>query len=128
MPGAGGVSKRYYNAWQYTAAVETRSGECAAGSGDPPPMCAPVRRTARNGFKPNCMPTGSAGIGRIKRLRKKLGWRCTQVRRFTTTTDSYACAAGRGQRIGADQVAATRPNETWVTRHHVLSLQIGCFK
>ncbi len=29
-----------------------------------------------------------AGIGRIKRLRKKLGLRCTQVRRFTTTTDS----------------------------------------
>jgi putative transposase len=29
-----------------------------------------------------------AGIGRIKRLRKKLGLRCTQVRRFTTTTES----------------------------------------
>jgi putative transposase len=29
-----------------------------------------------------------AGIGHIKRLRKKLGLRCTQVRRFTTTTDS----------------------------------------
>ncbi|MBK9307837.1 MAG: IS3 family transposase [Nitrospira sp.] len=29
-----------------------------------------------------------AGIDRIKRLRKKLGLRCTQVRRFATTTDS----------------------------------------
>jgi len=29
-----------------------------------------------------------AGVGRIKRLRKKLGLRCQQVRRFTRTTDS----------------------------------------
>lgn len=29
-----------------------------------------------------------AGVGRIKRLRKKLGLRCQHVRRFTTTTDS----------------------------------------
>lgn len=54
------------------------------------------------------------GIGRIKRLRKKLGLRCTQVRRFTTTTDS------RHQLPVADNLlaqtfTATRPNETWVT-------------
>ena len=55
-----------------------------------------------------------AGIGRIKRLRKKLGLRCTQVRRFTTTTDS------RHQLPVADNLlaqtfTATRPNEAWVT-------------
>ena len=55
-----------------------------------------------------------AGIGRIKRLRKKLGLRCTQVRRFTTTTDSThplpVAANGLAQTFDA-----MRPNEAWVT-------------
>lgn len=54
------------------------------------------------------------GIGRIKRLRKKLGLRCTPVRRFTLTRDS-------GHRLPvadnllAQTFTATRPNETWLT-------------
>ncbi len=55
-----------------------------------------------------------AGIGRIKRLRKKLRIRCTQVRRFTTTTDSthpLPVAAN----VLAQTFDAMRPNETWVT-------------
>jgi transposase InsO family protein len=56
----------------------------------------------------------SAGVGRIKRLRKKLGLRCRQVRRFTTTTDSthpLPVAAN----VLAQTFDAKRPNETWVT-------------
>ena len=55
-----------------------------------------------------------AGIGRIKRLRKKLGLRCTQVRRFTTTTASNH-ALPVAENILAQTFVATRPNETWVT-------------
>jgi len=54
------------------------------------------------------------GIGRIKRLRKKLRLRCTQVRRFTTTTDSKH-AWPVAENVVAQTVVATRPNETWVT-------------
>ena len=55
-----------------------------------------------------------AGVGRIKRLRKKLGLRCHQVRRFTTTTDSTH-ALPVAENILAQTFLATRPNETWVT-------------
>lgn len=55
-----------------------------------------------------------AGVGRIKRLRKKLGLRCKQVRRFTATTDSkhpLPVAAN----VLAQTFATRRPNEAWVT-------------
>lgn len=55
-----------------------------------------------------------AGIGRIKRLRKKLGLRCTQMRRFTTTTD-LTHALPVAANVLAQTFAARRPNETWVT-------------
>lgn len=55
-----------------------------------------------------------AGIGRIKRLRKKLGLRCTQVRRFTITTDS-AHQLPVADNLLAHTVTAMRPNETLVT-------------
>ena len=55
-----------------------------------------------------------AGIGRIKRLRKKLGLRCTPVRRFTTTTDSTH-ALPVAATVVAQSFVATRPNEIWVT-------------
>jgi putative transposase len=55
-----------------------------------------------------------AGIGRIKRLRKKLGLRCQQVRRFTLTTDS-AHRLPVADNLLAQTFTATRPNETWVT-------------
>ncbi|MDH5669958.1 MAG: IS3 family transposase [Nitrospira sp.] len=56
----------------------------------------------------------SAGVGRIKRLRKKLGLRCTQVRRFTITTDS-AHHLPVADNLLAQTFTATRPNEMWVT-------------
>jgi putative transposase len=55
-----------------------------------------------------------SGISRIKRLRKKLGLRCTPVRRFTTTTDS-AHRLPVADNLLAQTFTATRPNETWVT-------------
>jgi transposase InsO family protein len=55
-----------------------------------------------------------AGVGRINRLRKKLGLRCQQVRRFTTTTDSKH-SLPVAENVVAQTFAATRPNETWVT-------------
>jgi putative transposase len=55
-----------------------------------------------------------AGIGRIKRLRKKLGLRCTPVQRFTITTDSAHYLPVAENRL-AQTFTATRPNETWLT-------------
>ncbi len=55
-----------------------------------------------------------AGIGRIKRLRKKLGLRCTPVQRFTITTDSAHHLPVAENRLG-QPFTATRPNETWLT-------------
>ncbi len=55
-----------------------------------------------------------AGVGRIKRLRTKLGLRCRPVRRFTTTTDS-AHRLPVVENVLAQRFVATRPNETWVT-------------
>jgi len=61
-----------------------------------------------------CADGFPAGVGRIKRLRKKLGLCCQQVRRFTTTTDSTH-ALPVAENILAQTFLATRPNETWVT-------------
>jgi transposase InsO family protein len=55
-----------------------------------------------------------AGVGRIKRLRKKLGLRCQLVRRFTTTTDSTHRLPVVDNLL-AQMFTVTRPNETWVT-------------
>lgn len=55
-----------------------------------------------------------AGVGRIKRLRKKLGLRCKQVRRFTTTTESNH-PLPVADNLLAQTFDARRPNETWVT-------------
>lgn len=55
-----------------------------------------------------------AGVSRIKRLCKKLGLRCKQVRRFTTTTESHHALLVAAN-VLAQTFVATRPNETWVT-------------
>ena len=56
----------------------------------------------------------TVGVSRIKRLRKKLGLRCTQVRRITTTTDSNH-RLPVADNLLAHTFDARRPNETWVT-------------
>ncbi len=69
----------------------------------------------RSASRRNCVRTASQpGIGRIKRLRKKLGLRCIQVCRFTITTDS-AHQLPVADNLLAQTFTATRPNETWVT-------------
>jgi putative transposase len=55
-----------------------------------------------------------AGIGRIKRLRKKRGLRCTPVRRFTITTDSSHRRPVVDTRL-AQRCTTTRPTEPWGT-------------
>lgn len=56
----------------------------------------------------------TASVSRIKRLRRKLGLRCKQVRRFTTTTESNH-ALPVAENVLAQRFVATRPNETWGT-------------
>jgi len=56
----------------------------------------------------------TVGVGRIKRLRKKLGLRCTQRRKFTATTDSTHSLPVAANLLGQN-FAPGRPNETWVT-------------
>jgi len=55
-----------------------------------------------------------AGVGRIKRMRKKIGIRCKQVRKFRVTTNSNHNLPV-AQNLLDQKFAATRPNETWVT-------------
>ena len=55
-----------------------------------------------------------AGVGRIKRLRKKLGIRCKQVRRFKATTNSNHRLPVAPNRL-EQKFDATHPNQTWVT-------------
>ena len=56
----------------------------------------------------------TVGVGRIKRLRKKLGLRCKQRRKFTATTDSTHHLPVAANLLG-QKFAPCRPNETWVT-------------
>ncbi len=56
----------------------------------------------------------TASVGCIKRLRKKLGRRCMQVRKFTATTDSAHDLPVANNLL--DQNFQTgQPNEAWVT-------------
>ena len=54
------------------------------------------------------------GIGRIKRIRKKLGIRCKQKRRFKATTQSRHRLSVAGNVLG-QQFKVYRPNAVWVT-------------
>ena len=55
-----------------------------------------------------------ASVGRIKRIRRKLGLRCKQKRKFTATTDSR-----HGFPLAPNwlnwQFAVEAPNQAWVT-------------
>ena len=60
-----------------------------------------------------------AGVGRIKRLRKKLGIRCKQVRKFRATTNSNHNLPVAPNLLGQN-FETSRPNQTWVTDISVL--------
>ena len=55
-----------------------------------------------------------ASVSRIKRLRKKLGLRCKQVRKFKATTNSKH-PLPVAPNLLKQNFETTRPNETWVT-------------
>ena len=54
------------------------------------------------------------GICRIRRIRKKLGIRCKQKRKFKATTDSQH-AFPVAENLVQQQFEATRPNEVWLS-------------
>jgi len=56
----------------------------------------------------------SVGICRIRRIRKKLGIRCKQKRKFKATTDSKHTLPV-AENLLNQQFDATRPNEAWVS-------------
>jgi len=56
----------------------------------------------------------SVGICRIRRIRKKLGLRCKQKRKFKATTDSKH-ALPVAENLLNQQFEATRPNEVWLS-------------
>jgi transposase InsO family protein len=55
-----------------------------------------------------------AGIGRIKRRRRKLGLRCKQVRKFKATTHSNHSLPVAENLLNQDFTTA-RPGQVWVT-------------
>jgi putative transposase len=56
----------------------------------------------------------SVGICRIRRIRKKLGIRCKQKRKFKATTDSKHVLPV-AENLLNQQFEATRPNEVWLS-------------
>ena len=56
----------------------------------------------------------SVGICRIRRIRKKLGIRCKQKRKFKATTDSKH-ALPVAENLLNQQFEATKPNEVWLS-------------
>jgi putative transposase len=54
------------------------------------------------------------GISRIRRIRKKLGIRCKQVKKFKATTDSRH-ALPVAENLLEQQFSATAPNQVWVS-------------
>ena len=56
----------------------------------------------------------AASVDRIKRIRRKLGLRCKQKRKFKATTDSQHALPLAPNRLNR-QFAVEAPNQTWVT-------------
>lgn len=55
------------------------------------------------------------GVQRIKRIRKKLGLRCRQKRKFNATTDSRHGLPVADNLLGQDFTIARAPNEVWLS-------------
>jgi putative transposase len=64
------------------------------------------------------------GICRIRRIRKKLGLRCKQTRKFKATTDSRHSLPVAAN-ILEQKFAATAPNEIWVSDMTYISTDEG---
>jgi len=66
----------------------------------------------------------SVGICRIKRIKRKLGLRCKQKRKFKVATDSRH-GLPVAKNLLAQQFTAYQPNQVWV-RHMCLPTKAGC--
>lgn len=64
------------------------------------------------------------GIGRIKRIRKKLKLRCRQKRKFKATTNSKHTLPVAANLL-KDRQPASKPNEVWVTDITYISTDEG---
>lgn len=64
------------------------------------------------------------GVHRIKRIRKKLGLRCKQKRKFKVTTDSRHSLPVAPNLLDR-QFAVTAPNKVWVTDITYIATQAG---
>ncbi len=64
------------------------------------------------------------GIHRIKRIRKKLGLRCRQKRRFKVTTDSRHSLPVAENLLGR-HFEATAPNQTWLSDITYIPMEEG---
>lgn len=119
------VSESGYHAWRIRppsarAREEARlEAEIAAAHQRTRETCGPERLQSElldNGVR--------VGVHRIKRIRKKLGLRCKQKRKFKVTTDSkhnFPVAPNHLDR----QFAVTAPNQAWVTDITYLSTDEG---
>ncbi len=65
-----------------------------------------------------------AGVCRIRRIRKKLGIRCKQVRKFRATTDSLHTLPVAENLLEQD-FTAEAPNEVWVSDLTYVSTEEG---
>ncbi len=66
----------------------------------------------------------SVGICRIRRIRKKLGIRCKQKRRFKATTDSRH-SLPVAENLLKQRFKATKPNEVWLSDITYIPTQEG---
>lgn len=66
------------------------------------------------------------GILRIRRIRKKLGIRCKQVKKFKTTTDSNHALPVADNLLGQD-FTVEAPNEAWVSDITYIATDEGWF-
>jgi putative transposase len=65
-----------------------------------------------------------AGVGRIKRLRRELGLRCKQVKKFKATTNSNHSLPVAENLLNQD-FATVRPGQVWVTDITYIPTQEG---
>ncbi len=114
MPGTRGLPK-WLPCLAEASSLQARPGERALGSGDPGRPCTPRQTYGPKRLQAELREEGfPVGVGRIKRLRKKLALRCRQGRKFTATTESNHHLPVADNLL-AQTFDAKRPNETWVT-------------
>jgi putative transposase len=109
------VSESGYHAWRYRPAPERTLEEARLGI----EICQAHERT-RQTYGPERLQAELAdngihvGVHRIKRLRRKLGLRCRQKRKFKHSTDSRHTLPVAANLLN-QQFGASKPNRCWLT-------------